>query len=203
MLCGTVQLWQWCHLCVIYDECLLIQCMWLMQPLSGAIQYVMDQFQIDLVYWLMGRMLGSLMSDSQWPVGPVIGLQFNRGSKYVAPPIENPIPVPILALCHPCGLLTVLLALEKISKEPTFICDNLDGLLREADEGRARDLQEGSSSLVVRLPPWVCSEAWRRLNRIHWMWPGPGRREQRAMSWHDFFRPLFWTFYPFLSLFLD
>ena len=77
MLCGTVQLWQWCHLCVIYDKCLLIQCMWLMQPLSGAIQYVMDQSQIDPVYWLMGRMLGSLMSDSRWPVGPVISLQCN------------------------------------------------------------------------------------------------------------------------------
>ena len=79
MLCGTVQLWKWCHLCVIYDKCLLIQCMWLMQPLSGAIQYVMDQSQIDLVYWLMCRMLGSLMSNSWWPVGLVIGLQFNTG----------------------------------------------------------------------------------------------------------------------------
>ena len=78
MLCGTVQLWQWCHLCVIYDECLLIQCMWLMQPLSGAIQYVMDQSQIDLVYQLMGQMLSSLMSNSQWPVGLVNGLQFNK-----------------------------------------------------------------------------------------------------------------------------
>ena len=78
MLCGTVQLWQWCHLCVIYDKCLLLQCMWLMQPLSGAIQFVMDQLQIDLVYRLVGQMLGSLMSDSQWPVGLVIGLQFNN-----------------------------------------------------------------------------------------------------------------------------
>ena len=77
---GTVQLWQWCHLCVIYDRCLLIQCMWLMQPLSGAIQYMMDQSQIDPVYWLMGRMLGLLMSDSQWPVRPIIGLQFNKHS---------------------------------------------------------------------------------------------------------------------------
>ena len=34
-----------------------------------------------------------------------------------------------------------------------FICEDLDSLLREADEGRARDLQEGSSNSVVRLPP--------------------------------------------------
>ena len=67
-----------CDNVVIYDRCLLIQCMWLMQPLSGAIQFVMDQSQIDPVYRLKGRMLGSLMSDSRWPVGPVISLQFNR-----------------------------------------------------------------------------------------------------------------------------
>ena len=48
-----------------------------MQPLSGAIQCVMDQSQIDPVYRLKGRMLGSLMSNSRLPVGPVIGLQFN------------------------------------------------------------------------------------------------------------------------------
>ena len=78
MLRSTVQLWQWCHICIIYDECLLIQCMWLMQPLSGTIQYMMDQSQIDPVYRLMGQMLGSLVSDSRWPIGPVIGLQFNR-----------------------------------------------------------------------------------------------------------------------------
>ena len=35
-----------------------------MQPLSGAIQFVMDQSQIDPVYWLMGQMLGLLMSNS-------------------------------------------------------------------------------------------------------------------------------------------
>ena len=36
-----------------------------MQPLSGTIQYVMDQLQIDLVYQLKGQMLSSLMSNSQ------------------------------------------------------------------------------------------------------------------------------------------
>ena len=76
-----------------------------------------------------------------------------RGSKYIAPPIENPIPIPVPAPCHPCGSLTALLALEEITKELNFICDDLEGLLREADEGRARDLQEGSSNLVVHLPP--------------------------------------------------
>ena len=70
--------------------------------------------------------------------------------------------------------------MEEISKEPTFIYDDLDGLLREADEGRARDLQEGPSNSVVRSPPRVGSQERRRLNGIHWMHPGPGRRAQRA-----------------------
>ena len=82
-----------------------------------------------------------------------------RESKYIAPPLENPIPIPIPAPCHPCGFSTALLALEEITEEPTFICDNLEGLLREADEGRARDLQEGASNSVVCLPPQVGSEA--------------------------------------------
>ena len=103
-----------------------------------------------------------------------------RGSKYIAPPLENPIPIPIPAPCHPCGSSTALPALEEITEEPTFICDDLDGLLREVDEGRVRDLQEGSSNSVVRLPPQVGSEEWRRLNGIHQMHPGPGRRAQRA-----------------------
>ena len=101
-----------------------------------------------------------------------------QGSEYVAPPIENPIPTPIPAPCHPCGLSTALLALEEITEEPTFICEDLDGLLREADERRVRDLQEGSSDSVVCLPPRVGSEAWRRLNGIHQNCPGPGRRAQ-------------------------
>ena len=76
-----------------------------------------------------------------------------RGSEYVAPPLENPIPIPIPAPCHPYGSLTALSALEEITEEPSFICDDLDGLLREVDEERARDLQEGSSQSVVHLPP--------------------------------------------------
>ena len=76
-----------------------------------------------------------------------------REDKYVAPPVENPIPIPVPAPCHPCGLTTVLSALEEISEGPTFICEDLDGLLREVDEERARELQEGSSNSVICLPP--------------------------------------------------
>ena len=57
-----------------------------------------------------------------------------RGSEYIAPPVENPIPIPVPAPCHPCGLLTVLLAFDEITEEPSFICQDLDGLLGEADE---------------------------------------------------------------------
>ena len=104
-----------------------------------------------------------------------------REDEYVAPPVENSIPLPILAPTPCClGPTTTLPPMEEITKEPSFICKDLDGLLREADKGRARDLQEGSSNSVVRLPPQVGSEEWRRLNGIHRMHPGPGRRAQRA-----------------------
>ena len=77
-----------------------------------------------------------------------------RGSEYIAPLVENPIPIPVPTPCHPCGLSTVLPALEEITEEPTgAICNNLDALLREADMERARDLQEESSNSVVCLPP--------------------------------------------------
>ena len=104
-----------------------------------------------------------------------------REDEYVAPPVENSIPLPIPALA-PCCLSshTTLLLMEEIAEEPSFICEDLDGLLREVDEGRARDLQEGSSQSVVRSPPRLGSERWRRLNGIHRMRPGPERREQRA-----------------------
>ena len=104
-----------------------------------------------------------------------------REDEYVAPLVENSIPLPIPAPALCClGSHTTLPPMEEIAKEPSFICEDLDGLLREADKGRARDLQEGSSNSVVRLPPQVGSEEWRRLNGIHRMRPGPGRREQRA-----------------------
>ena len=104
-----------------------------------------------------------------------------REDEYVAPPVENSIPLPIPAPAPCCqGSHTTLPALEEITEESSFICEDLDGLLRETDEGRARDLQEGSSNLVVRLPPRVGSEEWRRLNGIHRMRPGPGQRAQRA-----------------------
>ena len=106
-----------------------------------------------------------------------------REDKYVASPIENSLPIPIPGLASSCCLGSMaapLPPMEEISKEPTFICDDLDGLLREADEGRARELQEGSSQSVVCLPPRLGSERCRRLNGIHCMHPGPGRRKQRA-----------------------
>ena len=93
------------------------------------------------------------------------------GEEYVAPPIKNPTPIPVPPLVPSCclGSNTALPPLEKISEEPSFICGDLDGLLREADEGRAMDLQEGSSQSVVHSPPRLGSERWRRLNGIHWM----------------------------------
>ena len=109
------------------------------------------------------------------------------GEEYVAPPIENFFPILILAPASSCCLSSMaapLPPMEEISEEPAFICDDLDGLLREADEGRARDLQEGSANSVVCLPPQVGSEEWRRLNGIHQMHPGPGRRVQRATRSH-------------------
>ena len=63
-----------------------------------------------------------------------------RGSKYIAPPIENPNPIPAPAPCCP-GSTTALPPLEEITEEPTgAICEDLDALLREVDEERARDL---------------------------------------------------------------
>ena len=75
-----------------------------------------------------------------------------RGDMYIAPPVENLIPIPIPVLASSCCLGSVaapLPPMEEITEEATFICDDLDGLLREADEERARDLQEGPSNLVV------------------------------------------------------
>ena len=112
-----------------------------------------------------------------------------REDEYVAPPVENSVPLPIPAPAPCCqGSHATLPALEKITKEPSFICEDLDGLLREADEGRARELGEGSSNSVVRPPPRVGSQEWGRLNGIHRMRPGPGRREQRATRSHPYIR---------------
>ena len=104
-----------------------------------------------------------------------------REDEYVSPPVENSIPLPIPAPASCClGPTTTLPPMEEIAEEPAFICKDLDSLRREADEGRARDLQEGSSQSVVHSPPRLGSERWRRLNGIHCMRPGPDRREQRA-----------------------
>ena len=82
------------------------------------------------------------------------------GEEYVAPPLKNPIPIPIPAPVSSCclGSAPALPPMEEISEELAFICDDLDGLLREVDEGRARDLQEGSSQSVVCSPPRLGSE---------------------------------------------
>ena len=112
-----------------------------------------------------------------------------REDEYVAPPVENSIPLPVPAPTSCClGTTTTLSALEEITEEPSFICEDLDGLLREADEGRARDLQEGPSQSVVHPSPRLGSERWRRLNGIHRMHPGPGRREQRATRSRPYIR---------------
>ena len=53
-----------------------------------------------------------------------------RASEYVAPPLENPVPLPIPPLCHPCGFSTTAPALEEIIEEPAgAICEYLDALL--------------------------------------------------------------------------
>ena len=112
-----------------------------------------------------------------------------REDKYITPPMENSIPLPVPAPAACClGPTTTLPPMGEITQEPTFICEDLDGLLREADEGRARDLQEGSSQSVVCAPPRLGSERWRRLNGIHRMRPGPGRREQRVTRSHPYIR---------------
>ena len=112
-----------------------------------------------------------------------------REDEHVAPPVENSIPLPVPAPTTCClGPTTTLPPMEEISEEPAFICEDLDGLLREADEGRARDLQEGSSQSVVRSPPRVGSQEWRRLNGIHQMCPRPGRRAQRATRSRPYLR---------------
>src|SRR6202000_2915008 len=47
-----------------------------------------------------------------------------RGSEYTAPPIENPIPLPISTVATCClGPTTTLPPMEEISEELTFICD--------------------------------------------------------------------------------
>src|ERR1700743_759036 len=110
-----------------------------------------------------------------------------REDEYVAPPVKNSIPLPVPAPATCClGPSITLPPMEEIAEEPAFICEDLDGLLRKADQERARELQEGSSNSVVHSPSRVGSQQWRRLNGIHWMHPGPGRREQRATCSHPY-----------------
>ena len=113
-----------------------------------------------------------------------------REDEYVAPPVENsiPLPVPALATCCLGSVAAPLPPMEEITEEAAFICEDLDGLLREAGDERARELQEGPSSSVVRSPPRVGSQEWRRLNEIHRMRSGPGRRDQRATRSRPYLR---------------
>ena len=78
-----------------------------------------------------------------------------REDEYMAPPVDNsvPLPIPALAPCCQGNHNTTLLALEEIAEELSFICEDLDSLLREVDEERARELGEGSFNSVVCSPP--------------------------------------------------
>ena len=50
-----------------------------------------------------------------------------RGNKYVAPPVENSIPLPIPAPAPCClGSHTTLPPMEEITEEPAFICKDLN-----------------------------------------------------------------------------
>ena len=65
------------------------------------------------------------------------------GEEYVAPPIENSLPIPIPAPASSCCLGSVVAPLppmEEITEEATLICEDLDGLLREVDKERSREL---------------------------------------------------------------
>src|ERR1700743_53166 len=113
------------------------------------------------------------------------------GEEYVASPVKNALPIPIPAPVSSCCLGSVaapLPPMEEITEEATFICDDLDGLLRGAGGGGARGRGEGAHNSVVRSPPRVGSQAWRRLNGIHRMRPGPGRRDQRATRSRPYLR---------------
>ena len=81
------------------------------------------------------------------------------GEEYVAPPVENSIPLPVPALATCClSPTTTLPPMEEIAEEPAYICEDLDDLLREADKERARVLQEESSQSVVPSSPRLGSE---------------------------------------------
>ena len=73
-----------------------------------------------------------------------------KENKYMAPLMENPIPIPVLPPCPQEHLSTVHLPLEEIMEEPREpIVEDLDTLLRLVNEGRVRDLQEDSPCSMV------------------------------------------------------
>ena len=61
-----------------------------------------------------------------------------REDEYVAPPVENsvPLPIPAPAPCCQGNHNTTLPALEEITEEPSFICEDLNGLLRDRKSTR-------------------------------------------------------------------
>ena len=88
---------------------------------------------------------------------------------------------------YPCShsllsrrLINGLSALEEIVKDlrEPFV-EDLDAFLREADEGRARELQEGSSHSVVHPSPRVGSERWRKpIVSIGCVWGAAGESKE-------------------------
>ena len=103
--------------------------------------------------------VGEVFVSSEEEARTKLSYASTRGSEYLAPLVENPIPILVPAPCHPCGSSLVTPALEEIVEEPAgAICKDLDALLREADVERVRDLQEESSNLVVHSSPRVGSD---------------------------------------------
>ena len=103
-----------------------------------------------------------------------------KGSKYVAPLVENPIPIPDPAPCQPFCSTTTCPTLEEIMEEPRdAICNDLDALLRESEVERVRDLQEELSNSVVHPPPQV-------MEKVEWDPSDVSRARQKGAEGHLF-----------------
>ena len=73
----------------------------------------------------------------------------DKENEYLAPSMEDPLLILVPAPQCQGSLSMNCCALEEIVEEPREpIVEDLDILLREADEGRARELQESSCSVV-------------------------------------------------------
>ena len=85
-----------------------------------------------------------------------------KENEYMAPLVENPIPIPVVPPCPQDQSPRDRFPLEEIVEEPReAVCDELNALLREAEVERVRDLQEESYCSVVHPSPWVGSERWK------------------------------------------